>query len=176
VIEILKRPDDKLQSPYSCSTKVKRITLRNWLTRIIGKMSPASSGAPVSSASRRYTPSGNAAPTLPPITRSAYNGGGQSSSTALFQPHQTVSPIAGRQGQIAASGSVSHINSYVLFGVQGPRRTVTPGQIPTNNRSTDYDFFQGLKKCYQNQRGRLRLWFSIWRLENCDVVKVCYSI
>lgn len=45
-------------------------------------------------------------------------------------------------------------------------------QIPVNSRATDYSTFQELRRCYGSRWGRLRLWFSVWRLEYCESVKV----
>lgn len=66
--------------------------------------------------------------------------------------------------------------SWILVGIQGARRTLTPAQIPVSDQSTDHDVFQELSKCYRAYRGRLRLWFSIWRLGYCEVVKVWSTV
>jgi hypothetical protein len=65
------------------------------------------------------------------------------------------------------------VQSHILLGVQGSRRTLTPDQIIINASSTDSTLFQGIKQCYKTNRGRLRLWLSIWHLETCEVVRVC---
>ncbi|ODA79810.1 hypothetical protein RJ55_05406 [Drechmeria coniospora] len=61
--------------------------------------------------------------------------------------------------------------SFILFGVQGPRRTLTPAQILVTSRSTDSSVFQDLRACYRTHRGWLRYWFSIWTLDHCTITK-----
>ena len=60
----------------------------------------------------------------------------------------------------------------VLFGIQGPRITLELAQINTLKYCKDNLFFEALKQQYKQRRGRLRYWFSVWRLSHCDFVKV----
>jgi hypothetical protein len=149
--------------------------VRSWLEGIFWRAPSALPAAPASSAAQKYTPRGNIEPVSSPITESSPSDGGQTSSAASIQSHQQGSLITVQQGQRATPDPVGRAESYILFGVQGSRRTLNPGQIRTNNQSTDHSVFQDLKKYYQTHRGRLRIWFSIWRLENCEVVKVYFT-
>lgn len=124
-----------------------------------------------SAAAQKYTPPGNVALASSPRNKVPTNGGSQPTETVPAHIHQNSS-ITDHQGQIAAQHPANQGQGWILFGVQGPRRTLTPSQISVHNQSTDYTVFQELKECYQANRGRLRLWFSIWRLEFCEVVKV----
>lgn len=133
------------------------------------EVSPVPPATSASSAAQKYTPAGNAATSS---QTPGFSPGSQSSPTASIQLNQERSFITSQRAQKAAPDPVSETRSYILFGVQGSRRTLTPSQIPIINQSTDSTVFQDLKKCYQTYRGRLRLWFSIWRLEYCEVVKV----
>lgn len=96
-------------------------------------------------------------------------------SSAITLPHQRDS-LTNEFVPIAIPNTVARARTWILFGVQGARRTLNPTQVMINDQSTDYELFQGLKKFYRLHRGRLRLWFSIWRLENCEVVKVTRNI
>ena len=62
--------------------------------------------------------------------------------------------------------------SVVLFGVNGPRITLELGQIDTIKYGRDDQFFWNFKQQYEQHRGFLRYWFSVWRLSHCDFVKV----
>ena len=171
VTKILAISDDKPQSPYWCRTNGTRVPLTTWFTGKFRGAPPAPPATSDSSAAQKYTPSGNAAAS-PQTLGSSSNDRDQSSPTASIQPNQQRNLITNQRVQKATSDPASGVRSYILFGVQGSRRTLTPSQIPINNQSTDSAVFQDLKKCYQTYRGRLRLWFSIWRLEYCEVVKV----
>lgn len=169
--EILAWSDDKPQSPYCCGMNGTALVKR-WFGSVFRKANLASLASLTSSAARRYTPPGDAATTSPSTTGSEPKAGDKSSLASSIQSMEQESTIAAQQGPTAAPGPAGQTDSYVLFGVQGSQRTLRPDQISINSRSTDSSVFQGLKKCYQIHRGRLRLWFSIWRLENCEVVKV----
>lgn len=140
--------------------------LVTWAKGIFRKASSASSATTVSAAAQKYTPPGNAESTSS-SEHGSLPSGSQSGVTAPTQSRQG-SLITG-QGTLRPTGQNQ---SWILFGVQGARRTLTPTQISINDQSTDDSVFQGLKECYQTHRGRLRLWFSIWQLECCEVVKV----
>ena len=62
--------------------------------------------------------------------------------------------------------------SRVLFGVQGPRRTLELAQIDALEHSQDKTFFAQVRKEYKKSRGLLRYWFSIWRFNHCIFVEV----
>jgi hypothetical protein len=61
---------------------------------------------------------------------------------------------------------------YVLFGVQGKRRTLELAQIEVKEDKDDKAFFQDIRQEYRRLRGFLRYWLSIWQLRHCDFVKV----
>ncbi|GFF25909.1 hypothetical protein IFM61606_09579 [Aspergillus udagawae] len=171
VKKILALSDDKPQLSHWCRTKASRVLLTTSTEDILHKAPSASTAATVSVAAQKYTPPENVKCTSSSAHGILPSDGGQSSVTAPTQPHQG-SPITGQQVQIAAPNPTGQTQSWILFGVQGARRTLTPAQISVNDQSTDYSVFQELKESYRTHRGRLRLWFSIWRLEFCEVVKV----
>ncbi|PKY03849.1 hypothetical protein P168DRAFT_170710 [Aspergillus campestris IBT 28561] len=121
-----------------------------------------------SSAAQGYPPSASPAPTQSPSP--SPNNGGQSSATAQNQLQQ-ASPAMGQQVQENAQGPDGQVQGWILFGVQGAGKFLKSAQVLVNDHSTDHSVFQDLRKCYRAKRGRIRLWFSIWRLEFCEVVK-----
>lgn len=143
-----------------------------WFEGMSRKARPAPTATLASSAAQRYTPPRIAAPVSSLTSASSRNVGGESSLPASIPTLRQGSLITNQQDHSAPPGSTGQTNSYILFGVQGSRRTLTPSQISTNGQSTDSSVFQDLRKCYQTHRGKLRIWFSIWRLEYCEVVKV----
>ena len=69
-----------------------------------------------------------------------------------------------------------HVSSaeklFILFGVQGPRRTPELDQIDYGSCSSDREFFHELHQRYPKLRGYLRWIFSVWRFRTCEFVKV----
>ena len=128
---------------------------------------PAAPALSSSSAGRRYAPQASVKTEVP--TTIGSNSSVPSRSTNASQ--QGGLGISHQDIRITPD-STSEPVKFVLFGIQGSRRTLEPGQIRTHRQSTDSSVFQDLKECYRTHRGRLRLWFSIWRLENCEIVKV----
>lgn len=171
--KILAVSDDKPRPSYWCRTKRVGPLQKAWFEGKFRKVSSVSCAATLSTAAERYTPTRNFTSASTPRHESRPRGDGQSSATTPNQSHQG-NPIAIRRAQIAALDPTSQTKSWILVGIQGARRTLIPAQISINNQSTDYSVFRDLNMCYRTHRGRLRLWFSIWRLEYCEVVKVFY--
>ncbi|KAF4631646.1 hypothetical protein G7Y89_g6486 [Cudoniella acicularis] len=61
--------------------------------------------------------------------------------------------------------------SFVLFGVQGGRRTLELAQINISTNTDDCIFFKDLRATYRKHRGFWRYWLSIWQMRYCDFVK-----
>ena len=114
-------------------------------------------------------------PASPSTPRPCVNSDDLSSSIALVQLPQLSGPAAFQQYQSPIPDLAGQTKRYVLFGVPGSRRTLTASQVMIDNQSTDSSFFHDLKKCYEKHRGCLRLWFSIWRLEYCEIARVLYN-
>jgi hypothetical protein len=64
---------------------------------------------------------------------------------------------------------------FVLFGVQGARKTLELAQIDVTKYVEDISFFRDLRREYRQLRGFWRYWLSIWQLKYCDFVKVPQS-
>lgn len=160
--KILACSDDKYKSTHWCGMKGE------------GVLRPAPATTPPSAAAQKYTPAGNAASALSSRHLSSPQSIVTSGTDAVVpsRPGQHRSSTAGQQVRISTPNTIVQTESWILFGVQGPWRTLVPSQIPVNSKATDYSIFQELKRCYQLHRGRLRLWFSVWRLECCEIVKV----
>ena len=150
-------------SLHWCRTKTLRVPP---ITRFMGLFRTAPAAPPATSTASRYTPSSLAASTLPPRPP----GNQYSAVFSNSSGQQTAYTVS--QTQRATQGASRPIQSYILFGVQGGKRALVPAQVRVYDRSTDASIFRELRQCYRAQRGRLRLWFSVWRLENCAVVKV----
>ena len=155
--------------PHWCRKKGFGVLLNIWAKGFFFKAPSSLPGTTVSSAAQKYIPPGNAASL--DSSGNHPSGHGQSSVTGPTQPHQS-SPSTGQRLRVSTMDPSKRTKSWILLGVQGARRTLTPAQISVKDQSTDCSVFQDLKECYRTQRGRLRLWFSIWRLEFCQVVKV----
>lgn len=165
--------EDKPRPPHWCRTKRVGSLRKAWVEGKFRKALLEPCAATLSTAAERYTPTRIFTSASTPRHGSRPRGDGQSSATTPNQSHQG-STIAIRGAQIVALAPASQTKSWILVGIQGARRTLIPAQISINDQSTDYSVFRDLNMCYRTHRGRLRLWFSIWRLEYCEVVKVLY--
>ncbi|KAB2098707.1 hypothetical protein AG0111_0g13061 [Alternaria gaisen] len=84
---------------------------------------------------------------------------------------QTKRQVASSGVQITMGQQAGLNNSQILFEVKGPHPALKLEQISTKNSKNDSNFYSELKKYYRLNRGRLRYWFSFWRLGYCEVVK-----
>lgn len=166
VTEILPCLDLKTKATPWCVQRKRRVSLKIWFASIIGFTNSASTVTQASSAAQKYTPLGNSAvvssSTDPPSSQFSQV---VTTSDNYFEP---TKPATGRVSQMVAP------ESWILLGVRGGWLTLTPSQIPINSQTTDHSLFQELRKIYRCHRGWLRLWFSIWRLQCCEIVKVRY--
>ncbi|KAL7936336.1 hypothetical protein V8C35DRAFT_254880 [Trichoderma chlorosporum] len=125
----------------------------------------------------RYMSDGQVAQPQRVHLHSSLQSTGTSFTSRLQTPAELVpfndqrGPTAGLQAQVAISDYANSLPKWILFGVKGGRRTLVPTQIRVVSGATDSHIFQELKRCYKAYRGRLRLWFSVWRLDYCEVVK-----
>lgn len=175
VADILALPNIELQTSNCYKARNSGTGLISWVSSMISKLPVGSTpqGPPSSAASRRYTPQGNLA------SGSSQSGSqphsqSQASATTPVPGNQQLPPTTAQCVRTQTHGSSNRNDKWILFGANGGRRTLKPCQISINDQSTDYSVFQELKKAYRSQRGLLRLWFSIWQLEYCQVVKVPY--
>lgn len=118
-----------------------------------------------SQAATRYTPQTSSSSAPPQSVQLQPLAGAAS-------PHQQQGSTIGQQAQVVTPGSTNNQQWWILLGIKGAQRTLVPTQIHVTSQTTDSDIFQELKNSYKIHRGRLRLWFSVWRLDYCEVVKV----
>lgn len=160
------------RSTYLCGLKGDNVPPTTWLKSLFRQCGPGS--VPLnSSAAQKYTPPGEAASPSFSAHQSPQQNSAVSAASAPSQARQR-NYIAGQQTSLSLPLPRGQDESWILFGVQGASPILVPAEVLVKSQATDYSVFQDLKRCYQSHRGRLRLWFSIWRLEYCDVVKVCY--
>ncbi|CAN9479230.1 unnamed protein product [Alternaria alternata] len=88
------------------------------------------------------------------------------------KPAQTTNQLASSGAQAAGVQQAVLDDPRILFGVRGPHPALKLEQISVDNTMNDSNFYDELKKYYRLNRGRLRYWFSFWRLGYCEVVKV----
>jgi hypothetical protein len=81
--------------------------------------------------------------------------------------------VSNNQGGVQVNVSAGTSNElYVLFGVNGPRRSLELAQIDVLKLGDDGAFFRALRDKYRQLRGFWRYWLSIWQLNHCDFVRV----
>ncbi|KAL9068418.1 MAG: hypothetical protein Q9157_006508 [Trypethelium eluteriae] len=133
VEDILARSDDALQLPYWCRKKkvrhalvgrgVFRKALQALPTRLLSQRVPATPALSSSSAGRKYTPQGPVRSGMPQTV------GSPSNSDVRFEPRadlQQEGLAISHQDARTASNSASQFVKFILFGIQGSRRTLEP--------------------------------------------------
>jgi hypothetical protein len=172
VVNILAYSDDEPESRHGCIERRNTKALTVWFKDIF-LQTPAGPAASKSSASQRYTPPGNTSSTSS-SNHFHSNAVSKPNVSGVSQPSHQQNLTDKQQTQSSAMNPALQDQSWILFAVQGASRILTPCEISVSSNTTDYSVFQELKRCYRMHRGRLRLWFSIWRLEYCQSVKVCF--
>ena len=107
-----------------------------------------------------------------PIRLGDRNGNQQPSGSSAVQENadkDRTPPNIDNSVGVSVSGAEKF---FILFGVQGPRRTLELDQIDCESCSSDQKFFRELRQRYPKLRGYLRWIFSVWRFRTCDFVKV----
>jgi hypothetical protein len=156
VAKILALRDIKVHEPHRCRMKRPKVPVATL------HMAAAPSTLPVSSTAQRYTPSGYAivrGPSPPPACSSPTN------TAPSTGPSTQGASVTNQHVQLPMVASISPTRGWVLFGVEGGYRTLTPAEILVDDQSTDHSFFRELKRCYK----------AIWRLDYCEVVRVLSS-
>lgn len=151
---ILPNLDENPPWPHRC--RVKRDTI-SWGARLVGIIRTTIS---MSSASQRYTPPGSTIPSSTTGQGIQSTGVSQSNIGNQDQSQQQGVVIAGQQSTAALVHPATAIQLWVLFGVQGSRRTLEINHIPINNQSNDSSFYRSLRQRYRTNRGRLKLRLS----------------
>lgn len=174
ITTIINLPNDSYETPR-CATRAKRVGWSVYLGRGIQSFHDIVWNNTSSSTGQSYAP-----PTASQVTASVSSQASPAQTTlthGLAQPN-SPSPTNASQTPHPQAASVQQTASrrtWILLGIQGEKRTMEPAEIQVDEWTTDYHFFKALRLCYRRHRGKLRLWFSIWRLHYCEVVKVMSS-
>lgn len=164
-MNILKEPPRQFQRPLSCVSRQPPIVqtdpyLRSALA--IGNQ-PQDASLPSSSSNTPAT-----VPSLPTNI----------DSTLLLSGGPAPPQMS--RGTFSKSGySASFQNGYqqkkllwFIFKIEGARSVLDWDQFGDGELATDCQFQQQLRERHNRLRGRLRLWFSYWRLSYWEFVKV----
>jgi hypothetical protein len=118
----------------------------------------------------KYTPHNTAAASSSGVTGSQDTGAAPSPKIPR-RPTVTTNQLAVSGTNTIMGQKPTLSDPRILFGVKGPNPALKLEQISINSIKNDSSFYDELKKYYRLNRGRLRYWFSFWRLEYCEVVK-----
>jgi len=171
---LLRRRVTVLKNTHLCEGRRRRTSPLSWSLEGIVQ----AAGAAVNQ-SRQHLSSGSSVMNSSQGIQLVPMTGGMSNSSSSAAQGATNNPSSG-----PSSISITQSDeAFVLFGVQGARRTLELAQIDAKAHCNDSSFFPALRKSYRDNRGFLRYWFSVWQLNYCDFVKVstssfvsCYSI
>lgn len=148
-----------------CATHEKRPNRMSFLNDVFQMLPLANDSSVRSTASQRYIPENNTEMTSVSRPRPVWNAESNVGNSGEYETSHEQ-PIEHSPAPPAQSFF------WVLLGVNGATRTMFPAQIFVDEWTTDSRFFKELKRTYWEHRGWLRSWFSIWRLQYCEVVKV----
>ncbi|ORY06745.1 hypothetical protein BCR34DRAFT_616857 [Clohesyomyces aquaticus] len=154
-------------SPHRCLIRKEKISIRHRLKGIIN------AAASFSRAGQRYTPPNNASSSFRTENYPQARGSSQPTNTSSHRPQQQGGTTPGQTPPHSTPPPriPPPVALWIVFGVQQPRRNVRIDHIPVSRGTSDRNFYRALRECYKRGRGWLRLWFSMWRLHYCDIVK-----
>ena len=165
LFDLLEQRPTKFLRPLLCASLEK--SCPSWVPY---QNAPQSSGqAPgqmvgnVSSAGQKYTPSGHVFQ-HPGTSRSVLTP-----NAGPTQPTLVIPSVGQTLPQLISQTSKQ---LWIFFGVQGPRITLEVDQIGGNDLQSDTLFLRQLRRRHFQLRGRLRSYFSFWRLSYWEFVKV----
>jgi hypothetical protein len=99
-----------------------------------------------------------------PVQSSSSSSGSTSLGSLNSSPGQAPSTITSMTSQ-SSTINLHSAQKFILFGVNGKRRTLDIEHIDTLDHCNDVKFFHRIVSSYNAYRGRLRRWFSIWQLQ-----------
>ena len=152
--------------PILCTTrhrKTLKVALHAWINQVAGSRASSKSGPRI-----QNVPAINIHQTSSQETQSHGTGGNQLSSPSLVPNLASTN----QQGIKVNLPTGTNHELFVLFGVDGARRTLELAQIDVSKHLDDGSFFRDLRQQYKELRGFWRYWLSIWQLQYCDFVKV----
>ncbi|KAJ4296420.1 hypothetical protein N0V90_006465 [Kalmusia sp. IMI 367209] len=160
--DILQQPPAMYRRPLLCAS----------FTSPAARTTPQSRPAPAQPSNPSSASSGTI---MSPARQSPPANSGTSSQLSSNSPPNQTSPSV----PLALNGNIPPQNHYqqkkplwFIFKIEGPRAAPVWDQFGDENLVTDRSFQQKLKQRHHQLRGRLRLWFSYWRLSYWEFVKL----
>lgn len=138
-------------------------------TRLVGNRGFVSAA----SATQQNAPATNAGASINAGQNTQTAGAGQQTPNLSVTSHQQQGPSTASQPQ--SGGAVIGNNptqEWILFCVQGSRRSLEVEHILIHDYVNDSSLYRSLREHYRTHRGKLRLWFSVWRFGYCEGMKV----
>jgi hypothetical protein len=152
--------------PPQCLVKTQKSSI---LTRLVKNVAYTVS---VMSRGQQKTSTNASGPAISAGTNVQPTGSGQLKNNPSHPPQHQGTSSAGQPHISASTSSTPSSKRWILFGVQGSRLSMELEHIEIDDYINDSRFYRTLREHYQKHRGKLKLWFSIWRLGFCDGVKV----
>lgn len=168
LVAILRQPPTISRRPLLCASLYSHKTCINWQSRpsLTSTAHPKDSSIPPSKIIPLATissTSGNSNP--PPQSIQSTNTSQTSSGTSLAPTNNT-----------SALGSYQQKRPlWFIFKIEGPRSRPVWAQFGDADLGSDRVFQKKLKQEHHRLRGRLRMWFSYWRLSYWEFVKASHS-
>jgi hypothetical protein len=153
--------------------------LANRVAHNLGMRTGAQPGTPTTVSNTESTGSMSTASTCNSIaslkTQVPVTGIAQSMNSGPGPQTQQATPSSSHLKTSSSIPGSSGLQRWILFGVQGSRRSIELEQIAIDDHVQDGRLYRSLRKHYRKYRGTMKLWLSIWRLSFCDGVKVCFE-
>jgi hypothetical protein len=162
---LARRVDDPLQRRHLCTSRRGKSFGGAWTGWI--NQAHGTSFWPVSKTQAPGIPLHNILQAGPPTHRQPPERARNPISNSPPRPIPATATDQGAGVFIQATGEL-----FVLFAVQGARRTLELAHINVDQRVDDEAFFHNIRIRYKEKRGFLRYWLSIWQLKDCEMAMV----
>lgn len=162
---LLKQRGSITQQNHLCRGRLKRFPAWSFLAGVTHAVGSSQNLQPSNGSTASSLTTSNREPRLSTLIRPTRASGASISRLGQVSSNQ--------QGPHEAIPIISPDHFFVLFGIEGTRKSLELAQIDVKEYKNDSTFFNKLLLEYQPRRGFLRYWFSVWRLSHCDFVKAC---
>ncbi|KXJ90212.1 hypothetical protein Micbo1qcDRAFT_74301 [Microdochium bolleyi] len=166
VSEILRKTPKQPTSPGWCSPPSNQPP-----SPAFSKLVPKTKAQTHSAAAARYSPN-TGQPTIMSSNNYAADGS-QSTSSEIEMRNRTAPSISGAGSRQALVNNEQHttFRRYILLGLHSFNYSFLPEQAVLRLDSQDSGVFADLKTLYDEHRGKLKLWLSIWIVCYCKITK-----
>lgn len=158
---------------YWCPKRAEGSYAQRLPARLLRLTYPAKRTRPgVSAAAKRYAPSSDTPQRTAPVELASGRRSTHDDILPLPMRHSSTSLEVDHHVRLSEPDPSVPEKGWILLGVRGGTPLYKISQVLVTEQSTDRTVFSEIQSLYKRHRGWLRVWFSIWRLQNYNSVKV----